>query len=363
MTATEVRPLTRMRSITTAVMLGTVILVGGLGLILSAGPWWHPVLVAPSLITAVWVASRWHDPPRLSVLIAALALAQVTWAVAVLWGVDVPAVAPVAIVGAVLVATRSRARGLSALALLVMIGATALLSLVNTPGSTLGYVVGALFYAVVFVTTFWLNEIAWRLFTELDAMRATAAELAVVKERMRFAADLHDIQGHTLHVIKLKAAVAARLQHIDPERVATELGEIERLTGETIDQAQHLVNSTRRLAFTSELANATALLTAAGIGVDVRGGDPHRTSDEEIFALVLREATTNILRHPAARTVTIAIGDDALTISNDGATGTTRRERGLAVLRERVARSGGVLDVSHEDDSFTLSLEVRGAAA
>lgn len=167
----------------------------------------------------------------------------------------------------------------------------------------------------------------------------------------------------TLHVIKLKAAVAARLQHIDPERVAAELAEIERLTGETIDQAQHLVNSTRRPSFTSELANATALLTAAGIGVDVSGGDTHRAGDEDIFALVLREATTNILRHPAARTVTIAVTADALRISNDGAAGTGRRERGLAALRERVARSGGVLDVSRQDDSFTISLGVRGAAA
>lgn len=363
MTTTEVRPLTRMRAITTAVMVGTVSLVGGLGLVLSAGTWWHPVLVAPSLVLALWMASRWHDPPRLSVLVAALVLAQVTWAGAVLLGLDVPAVASVAIISGILVATRSRSRARCALALLAMIGATALLSLVNTPASAPGYVAGATFYGVVFIATFWLNDMAWRLFIELDVMRAKEAELAVVKERMRFAADLHDIQGHTLHVIKLKAAVAARLQHIDPERVAAELAEIERLTGETIDQAQHLVNSTRRPSFTSELANATALLTAAGIGVDVSGGDTHRAGDEDIFALVLREATTNILRHPAARTVTIAVTADALRISNDGAAGTGRRERGLAALRERVARSGGVLDVSRQDDSFTISLGVRGAAA
>ncbi|KGM13123.1 sensor histidine kinase [Cellulomonas bogoriensis] len=361
MSVTEVRPLTRMRSITTAVVRGTVAFVGGFGLIVSAGVWWHPVVVAPSLGVAVWVAGRWHDPPRLSALIAALALAQGTWVAAVLVGIDVPAVVPVATIGAVLVATRSRSRGVWALAVVVMIVATAFLNLVSAAGSTVGYVAGALLYAGILVGTFWLNDVAWRLFTELDAMRATAAELAVVKERMRFAADLHDIQGHTLHVIKLKAAVAARLQHVDPERVAAELREIERLTGETIDQAQHLVNSTRRLAFRSELANATELLTAAGIGVDVHGEVPHHTADEEIFALVLREATTNILRHPAARTVAITIADGALTISNDGAAGTARRERGLAVLRERVARSGGVLDVSHDGDSFTLDLGLRGA--
>ncbi|MBO1752543.1 hypothetical protein J4G33_12090 [Actinotalea sp. BY-33] len=363
MTTPEARPLTRMRFITTAVMVGTVSLVGGLALILSAGPWWHPVVVAPSFGLAVWLASRWHDPPRRAVLLAALALAQATWVAAVLLRIDVPAVAPVAIIGGIVVVSLTRSRAPWAVALLAMIGATGLLSLVNTPGSTVGYVAGALFYATIFIATFWLNDIAWRLFTELDAMRAAEAELAVVKERMRFAADLHDIQGHTLHVIKLKAAVAARLQHVDPERVAAELAEIERLTGETIDQAQHLVNSTRQLSFASELANATALLTAAGMAVDVAGEDTHHEADEEIFALVLREGTTNILRHPAARSVTIAITDDALTISNDGAPATARPERGLAALRERVARSGGALSVSHDGGSFTLSLDLSRAAA
>ncbi|MDN4479464.1 sensor histidine kinase [Demequina muriae] len=356
MTTPEVRPLTRMRNITTAVMVGTVGVVGGLALILGATAWWHVVLVAPSFVLAVWVASRWHDRPRRSVLVAALLFAEVTWAVAVLVGAGIPASLPVATIGGIAVATSAGSRLPKAVALLAMIGATAFLSLVNSPESTASNVFGSLFYGVIFVSTFWINDIAWRLFTELDEMRASDAELAVVKERMRFAADLHDIQGHTLHVIKLKAAVAARLQHTDPERVAAELAEIERLTGETIDQAQQLVNSTRQLSFASELVNATALMTAAGMEVDVTGGDTRITANEDLFALVLREGTTNILRHPVARNVDISITADALTISNDGATGTVRPERGLAALRERVAQSGGTLEVSHEADAFTLNL-------
>ena len=174
---------------------------------------------------------------------------------------------------------------------------------------------------------------------------------------MRFAADLHDIQGHTLHVIKLKAAVAAKLQHTDPVRVAAELADIERLTAETIDQAQHLVNSTRQLSFPAELANATALLGAAGIEVSVEG-EARPGAHEEVFALVLREATTNILRHPSARTVRIVVTAHGLVISNDGAAGPARAERGLAALRERVARAGGTLEVANEGDDFTLRLQV-----
>ncbi|MFW7415882.1 sensor histidine kinase [Demequina sp. SO4-18] len=363
MTVPEVRPLTRMRTITTVTIVCTVGFVGVFTLIVSAGPWWHVALVVPGLILALWVASTWHSPPRRAVLVGALAVAEATWAVAVLVGVDISAVLPVAAIGGVAVATMGDLRRLGALGLLVMVGATALLSQVNHPDSTIGYLTASLLYTALFVATFWLNDVAWRLFTELDEMRGKEAELAVVKERMRFAADLHDIQGHTLHVIKLKAAVAARLQHTDPERVAHELAEIERLTGETIDQAQQLVNSTRQLSFASELVNATALMTAAGMEVDVSGGDTRIAADEELFALVLREGTTNILRHPVARNVSIAITADALDITNDGATGTVRPERGLAALRERVAQSGGALEVSHEADAFTLSLTCGRLAA
>ena len=364
MTTTEVRPLARMRSITTAVMIGTVGVVGGLVLILSADAWWQAVLVLPSLALAVWVAAQWHSPPSRPMLLASVAFAEITFAVALLVGVDFAAVVPVAAIGGLGVATTTGSRRLRAVALLAMIGATALLSLISQPDAVVGNVVGALVYAVIFISTFWLNEIAWRLFTELDAMRRTEAELAVVKERMRFAADLHDIQGHTLHVIKLKAAVAAKLQHTDPERVASELADIARLTAETIDQAQHLVNSTRELSFPAELANATALLSAAGIEVSVEGADAsesvHGPEQEELRALVLREATTNILRHPSATTVRIGSTAHELAISNDGAAGPARPERGLAALRERVAAAGGALEVVHAGDDFTVRLHVGG---
>lgn len=85
-----------------------------------------------------------------------------------------------------------------------------LLSLLTDPGSVRSYTVNAALTSLGVTAVFWMNDLSWRLFTELDAMRRSEAELAVMKERFRFAADLHDIQGHTLHVIKLKAAVAAQ---------------------------------------------------------------------------------------------------------------------------------------------------------
>lgn len=45
----------------------------------------------------------------------------------------------------------------------------------------------------------------WQVVVELDRHRLMAGELAVAQARLRFAADLHDIQGHHLQVIALKS--------------------------------------------------------------------------------------------------------------------------------------------------------------
>ena len=46
------------------------------------------------------------------------------------------------------------------------------------------------------------------------------ARLAVDNERTRFARDLHDILGHSLTVITVKAELAQKLLDVDPDRAA-----------------------------------------------------------------------------------------------------------------------------------------------
>ena len=83
---------------------------------------------------------------------------------------------------------------------------------------------GDLFYAAAFplglmVFTAWttLGPLwAWDVAGRLHRAQGLAAELAVKDERLRFAADLHDIQGHHLQVIAVKSELAARLAEVDP---------------------------------------------------------------------------------------------------------------------------------------------------
>src|SRR4028119_1011556 len=160
---------------------------------------------------------------------------------------------------------------------------------------------------------------------------------------MRFAGDLHDIQGHTLHVVKLKIALARKLLHTDTARVEQELREIYALVGDTIEQTRELAYGRRRLNIAAELVNATNLLEAAGIRVRVDCRTEAARVDD-LLAQVLRETTTNILRHSRATLVRIELTEDGLTVVNDGVDEEGPPQlRGLADLARRVSDAGGGL--------------------
>lgn len=203
---------------------------------------------------------------------------------------------------------------------------------------------------------FCLNATAWRLFTELDAKRQTEAELAVTKERVRFASDLHDIQGHTLHVVKLKTALAQKLVDRDPSRAHDELRQVQDLISETISQTNSLAYGSRSLTLSAEIENAKNLFEAAGISVNVNQEGNIRPELEEPVSLVLREATTNILRHAQAQSVGIVLNQSSIAITNDGcAPGPEPQLRGLAALRKRVHERGGEMEIAKSRSSFVTA--------
>ncbi len=180
--------------------------------------------------------------------------------------------------------------------------------------------------------------------------------LAVAQERMRFASDLHDIQGHTLHVVKLKTALARELVRAAPDRAEEELGEIQALVGDTITQTRELAYAQRRLNLSAELENAKNLFEAADIDVRVDRRAEAAPGAGELLGQVLRETTTNILRHAQAEQVRITLTETGISIVNDGAPQEPpTRLRGLAALRERVADSGGELTVEHEGGRFVTA--------
>ena len=82
------------------------------------------------------------------------------------------------------------------------------------------------------------------------------ARLAVDDERNRFARDLHDILGHSLTVITVKAELANRLLDVDPERARAELADLERLSRDALADVRRAVEGYRDLTLPGELARA-----------------------------------------------------------------------------------------------------------
>lgn len=203
----------------------------------------------------------------------------------------------------------------------------------------------------------------------LERARTDTARLAVAEERLRFSRDLHDVFGRTLSAVALKAELAAaQADRGRPEAAAT-MREVQVIATGALGEVRDVVRGYRESDLATEVAGARALLEASGVAVTTlqEGTDVLPAPVARAFAWVVREGTTNILRHADATRAGITLVSEPelarLVLRNDrphpapDAAGS-----GLAGLAERLAEIGGTLAVEREDDSFTLTAEVDAAA-
>ncbi len=179
---------------------------------------------------------------------------------------------------------------------------------------------------------------------ELSAARSEVARLAAENERTRIARDLHDLLGHSLTTITVKAGLARRLMERDPQRAAQEIGEVEELTRSTLTDVRAAVAGYREITLAGELSTAQEVLRAAGIEAHTpRAIDIVPAENRELFAWVVREGVTNVMRHSRAQVCTISVGANWLEIVDDGRGGNDTCGTGLRGLRERVDAAGGTV--------------------
>jgi two-component system sensor histidine kinase DesK len=199
----------------------------------------------------------------------------------------------------------------------------------------------------------------------LHAAREDAARLMVAEERLRFARDLHDLLGHSLSVIVLKAELAGKLTASSPTRAAAELADIERVAREALADVRGAVSGYREASLAIELEKARSALAAAGVKVDVeqmREGLPATT--DSVLAWSLREGVTNVIRHSGATAASIRLawhdGKAELELTDDGRGAPDFQPgNGLTGLRERVAgRQGEVEFGPRATGGFRLRVSV-----
>jgi len=202
--------------------------------------------------------------------------------------------------------------------------------------------------------------IIYRYIEAVAQLRRTREELArsaVDAERLRFARDMHDLLGHTLSVIVVKAQVARKLAGRDTAQAQQQAADIEEIGRAALGEVRQAVAGYRGRGLARELVAARAALADAGITTEVRqDGPPIPPEADALLGWVVREGATNIIRHSgghqceiavrdAGGTVTVTIRDDgpsvpsSLSPSAPLATG----GHGLDGLRERLAADGGTL--------------------
>jgi two-component system sensor histidine kinase DesK len=195
---------------------------------------------------------------------------------------------------------------------------------------------------------------------ELARAQQTIAELAVQGERSRFARDLHDILGHSLTVLTVKAELAGRLVSIDPQRAEREIGEVEQLARQALTDVRAAVSGYREASLPGELASARAALEAAGIVPELPGAVDHVPPERrELMAWTVREGVTNAVRHSGARRVWVRVTDEAVEVADDGrgpvdAADAPAPGHGLAGLRERAAAVGAAVTVGRRQGGGML---------
>ncbi len=242
-----------------------------------------------------------------------------------------------------------------------------------------GAIAGVTLYYVLMCGLFpWTNRLwvwIWRLAEEAHAGREAQARLAVAEERLRFARDLHDLVGHQLSAIAVKSEVAVRLSAADGAAAREEMSAVRGLARTALRELREAVSGYRRPDLTAELGAVRGVLEAAGVSCHLHL--PYREMPQDItpvFAWVVREAVTNVLRHSSATRCDILLRhtekEAVLEVRNDGvgpsASGTESAGNGLAGLAERMAEIGGTLTARPTGSGeFTLravvSLPVPGS--
>ena len=210
----------------------------------------------------------------------------------------------------------------------------------------------------------------------LNATRAELAQLAVVRERMRIARDLHDLLGYSLSAITLKAELTRRLVDDNPGRARDELAELLDIARQALADVRLVASGYRDMSLAKEAASVTSLLTTAGIATQVTvdcGALDERI--DTVLATVLREAVTNILRHSTAQNCSVEASERdcvvRLRVTNDGlppVPASHREGGGLENLAWRMEAVGGELSASVGDDGqfellATVASPVTAAAS
>lgn len=200
-----------------------------------------------------------------------------------------------------------------------------------------GFVIGALFVLIMA----WISGVSERRAEELKLMAQNQLTADIAR-------DVHDILGHSLTVINLKAELAQALMEADPKRAAEEMKQVAELSRVSLAEVRATVTRMKSPNLQGELAAAGQALATAGITAHLPNPEQAQVTGNNatLFSWVIREAITNVVRHSTARNCWVAFDAHRVEIVDDGTAPTLTPGNGLTGLASRVQNAGGDLHLS-----------------
>ncbi|WDM45608.1 sensor histidine kinase [Microbacterium luteolum] len=208
----------------------------------------------------------------------------------------------------------------------------------------------------------------WDVMVTLDRARASESRLAATQERLRVATDVHDLQGHHLQVIALQLELAERLLPRDADAGMEQLRAARVSVDEARQGTRDLATRFRSVPLSDELANARDLLCAAGLEVEAVIDPDAAAAPASALGPVIRETTTNVLRHGGGRRARLSLTRTAdawrYEIANDAVQGAAVGDdgSGLEGVRRRIDDARGTLEVHADEEEFVVVVTVPSNA-
>ena len=210
------------------------------------------------------------------------------------------------------------------------------------------------------------QELVRVLAQEEERERAAAVQHRFDEQRLRYAHELHDVVGHTLVAINVRASAAAHLvRREEPVSPVAALDEIASTSAEALGELRAALKGLRNddgddaplrpaAAGLADLGDLIAGVKGAGLTVDLE-----LTATPEVIPpaighagyRIVQEGLTNVLRHSTAEHACVRIGqaEGALLVEvlDDGKPSTAGGAgggHGVLGMRERAAALGGTCE-------------------
>ena len=187
--------------------------------------------------------------------------------------------------------------------------------------------------------------------------------LLAENERNRIGQDLHDSIGHTFVMLKLKAELAEKyLEKNNIEAAKQELGEISKISKESMNNTREIINKLKQRSVDEELHIIQDIMTMSNIQINVKNNifSKPTTVQEWTLTMILKELANNVIKHSNATECDIIINEDkeqySLLFSDNGCGFEKINGEELKSIKERLKAVNGEVNIISSKKPTTIKI-------